>query len=147
MLRPRKYLNLTDTDIEEVLTNFETIINIADSTEFQFYINEYHIYDLKTKNYNSKKLVFFCTQIYNFIKKKKDKLRVKSDLKLNKEELFSVIFKELSVEIDDDLKFQIAILFDYQFAKHEIYDHLDNMEDNYKAMYDKYLFDYDLNKI
>jgi hypothetical protein len=60
---------------------------------------------LKTKNYNSKKLVFFCTQIYNFIKKKKDKLRVKSDLKLNKEELFSVIFKELSVEIDNDLKF------------------------------------------
>jgi hypothetical protein len=34
MLRPRKYLNLTDTDIEEVLNNFEIIINTADSTEF-----------------------------------------------------------------------------------------------------------------
>jgi hypothetical protein len=34
MLRQRKYLNLTDTDIEEVLSNFKTIIETADSTEF-----------------------------------------------------------------------------------------------------------------
>jgi hypothetical protein len=63
------------------------------------------MYDLETKEYDATGLIFFCTQIYNFIKKKKDKLRVKSDLKLNKEELFSVIFKEIEVDIDNNLKF------------------------------------------
>jgi hypothetical protein len=34
MLRERKYLNLTDTDIEEVLNNFKIIIDTANSKEF-----------------------------------------------------------------------------------------------------------------
>lgn len=147
MTRERKYLNLTDTDIDTIIESFEYIITVADDPVFIKYIDKQYKNDLKEKGYNPKEIIIFCSQIYDFISKKRDKLRVKSDLKLNKDNLFELIFENMEFNLNNDIRFQLVILFEYSFSKHEIYDHLDNMEDNYKSMYDKYLSDYDNNNL
>lgn len=144
MTRERKYLNLTDTDIDEIIESFEHIMNVADSSKFHNYINKYHKIDIQERGYDPLEIVAFCKQVYAFVSKKRIKLRVKTDLKLNKDNLFGLIFTDDDFELNPNIRFWIAILFEFCFSKHEIYDHLDSMEENYKNMYDKYLSDYDL---
>lgn len=145
MARTRKYLNLTDTDIDEIVDSFAKIIKLAGSDVFISYINEYYAADVEERGYDTTNIIDFCQQIYDFVSKKRDKLRVKTDLKLNKDNLFALIFANTDMQLNTNIRFWLVILFDFCFSKHEIYDHLDNIEETYKAMYDKYLSDYDLN--
>ena len=145
MARTRKYLNLTDTDIDEVISIFETLIVLAESSYFYEYISEYHKIDLEERGYDSTEIITFCNYIFDFVSKKRDKLRVKTDLKLNKDDLFGLIFTDSSFQLNKNIRFWVNILLEYNFSQYEIYDHLDTMEESYRSMYDKYLADYDLN--
>lgn len=145
MARTRKYLNLTDTDIDEVISIFNTLIKLADSDEFYNYINEYHSVDLEDRPYDATEIITFCNYIFDFVSKKRDKLRVKTDLKLNKDDLFSLIFTDETFKLNKNIRFWVNVLLDYNFSQYEIYDYLDNMEESYRSMYEKYLSEYDQN--
>ena len=145
MARQRKYIHLTDTDITSVIDKFEKMKTIIIIDEQQLYIKEYYKLDIQTKKYNPEKIIDFLDKIIFFLTKKKNRLRIKTDLKLSKIKLISSIFKE--IEIEPTIKFQIGILMDFTFTKYDIYQAIDEMEDNYRDMYTAYLNDYDRNKM
>jgi len=105
MARVRKYLNLTDTDIDEVIESFGRVIQIADSDIFKEYLDEYHPQDLIDLKYDATEVITFCLYIYDFISKKRDKLRVKTDLKLNKDSLFALIFNDPAFKLNNNIRF------------------------------------------
>lgn len=144
-MRKLKYINFTDTDITSILESFTTILNSINDDRFIEYINTYYKADIIKNPYNSKELTEFCNNIISYITVKKSKLRIKTNLKLNKLQLFSSIFED-DYKISKNINFWITVLFDYNFAKYEIYDNIENMEDTYKDMYSDYLMEHDKNK-
>jgi len=91
-------------------------------------------------------MLLFLATLVDFVDKKKNKLRVRSDLKLNKDQVLPLIFGDIKdkISFDANLQYYLAVLMDFYFSKHEIYDHIENMEENYAKMYDEYLMNYDL---
>jgi hypothetical protein len=141
-MRELKYVNFTDTDIDSILSSFEIIKKSALDVDFKKYINTYYKKDQEQKEFIVEDIVKFCNQVINFINTKQSKLRVKTNLKLNKQLLFSSIFPE-DYNMPENLKFWLGILFDYNFSKYEIYEDIENMEDTYKNMYCKYIMEQD----
>ena len=141
-MRELKYINFTDTDIDSILSSFEVIKNTASDVSFKKYIDTYYEKDQEQKEYVAEDIINFCDQVIDFINTKQSKLRVKTNLKLNKQLLFSSIFPE-DYNIPENLSFWISILFDYNFSKYEIYDDIENMEDTYKDMYCNYIMEQD----
>jgi hypothetical protein len=91
-------------------------------------------------------MIMFLVTIIDFIDKKKNKLRVRTDLKISKTQALALIFGEgFDVsEFSENLRYYLADLMDFYFSKHEIFEHMDNMTDNYVTMYEEYLRNYDL---
>jgi len=144
-MRTLKYINLTDTDIDSTLESFNAIYQSIDDDKFIDYINNYYKNDQKIYPYNIEELQHFCNSIIKFITLKRNKLRIKTNLKLNKVDLFSNIFED-GYTISINVYFWINILFEYNFSKYEIYDNIDDMEDAYRGMYTDYLMEHDRNK-
>ena len=141
-MRKLKYINLTDTDIESSLESFKVISKSIDDEKFIDYINNYYKNDQLKYTYNTKQLKHFCNSIITFITSKRDKLRIKTSLKLNKNDLLSNIFGK-NYKPSESVNFWIGILFEYNFSNYEIYDNINDMEDNYRGMYSEYLMNYD----
>lgn len=145
MARERKYIHLTDTDIVSVIDKFNKMKDIILSTEQSLYINEQYVSDMENKEYDPIELTEFLDKIVFFLNKKKNRLRIKTDLKLSKIKLIASIFKDM--DISPNIRFQVAILTDFTFTKYDIYQSIDEMEDNYRDMYTDYLLEYDRNKM
>jgi hypothetical protein len=141
-MRELKYVNFTDTDIESILSSFKIVKNTASDISFKKYIDTYYKKDQEQKEYVADDIINFCDQVIDFINTKQSKLRVKTNLKLNKQSLFSLIFSE-DYNIPENLSFWISILFDYNFSKYDIYDDIENMEETYKEMYCDYIIEQD----
>jgi hypothetical protein len=145
-MRTLKYINLTDTDIESTLESFNEILKSIDDDKFIDYINTYYKKDQLKYPYDIKELKYFCNGIIKFITLKRSKLRIKTNLKLNKSDLVINIF-EKGYAASLAVNFWVSVLFDYNFSKYEIYDSIDGMEDVYKGMYRDYLMAHDINKL
>lgn len=141
-MRELKYINFTDTDIDSILSSFEIIKKTASDISFKKYIDTYYKNDQEQKEYVEDDIINFCNRVIDFINTKQLKLRVKTNLKLNKQLLFSSIFSE-DYNIPENLSFWINILFDYNFSKYDIYDDIENMEDTYRDMYCNYIIEQD----
>lgn len=112
------------------------------------YMNDFYKEDLKKRFYNKVELMNFLATIIDFIEKKKNKLRIRTDLKISRDKVFGMIFSEVDItSFSDDLKFWMRYLLDFYFAKYDIFDDIDNIEENYISMYDEYLRNYDLNNV
>ena len=69
-------------------------------------------------------------------------MRVRTDLKFNKNNLLLLIFAK-SVKFSKNLKYYISVLFEFYFNQYELYEYIENMEEYYVSMYDTYLLNYD----
>ncbi len=143
--RTPKYIHFTDTEIDDMIDNFANMLCFVEYDIFYKYISSFHYTDMKTYNFDKMEVLMFLATIIDFIGKKENKLRVRSDLKMNKSQVLSLIFGNMEEypTFSTNLQFWIAILFDFYFTNHEIFDHIDNMESNYAAMYDTYLVNFD----
>lgn len=142
-MRKVQYINFTDTEIDDILEKFNIVKKTVMDDNFKLYINKYYKKDIITHNYDSTEIVLFCNKIIKFIELKKNKLRVKTNLKFIKKNIFGSIFKD--VEISTTIFYWINLILDYNYSKYDIYDDIDNMEENYKSMYDDYISEYDKN--
>lgn len=109
---------------------------------FQKYLNKYFERDLKIFIYSKKELLIFLASIIDFINKKENKLRVRSDLKLNKYNIILSVFNK-SMKFTKNLEYYLFVLFDFYFNQYELYEYIASMEDYYVSMYDAYLLNYD----
>lgn len=140
-----KYIHFTDSEIIDMITNFYNMLCFIEEDVFYDYISKFHSMDLNKHEYNKRSLLIFLATLIDFISKKENKLRVRSDLKMNKVQVLGLIFgdvKDTSL-FTDDIKFWFNILFDFYFTNYEIFEHIDSMVENYAAMYDTYLANYD----
>lgn len=143
--RTPKYIHFTDTEITDMLDNFSHMLCFVEEDIFTKYINSFHSADLVKYEFNRSEMLQFLATLIDFIGKKENKLRVRTDLKMNKSQVLGLIFGNLNEypTFSSEIKFWLSILFDFYFTNHEIFEHIDNMESNYAAMYDTYLADYD----
>lgn len=137
MARSKKYLTLVDTDISVVIETLYSVEKCITSEEFKNYIKEYNQYDLKKYKYDKDELLYFVNTLREYIETKKNKLRVKTELKLNNSKLSQNIFGKFELSIAS--RYQIYLILDYINCKYEIHDHVENIEENYKKMYDDYI--------
>ncbi len=146
--RTPKYIHFTDTEIDDMIDNFANMLCFVEYDIFYKYISTFHYVDMKTYEFDKMEVLLFLATIIDFIGKKENKLRVRSDLKMNKSQVLALIFGNMEEypTFSMNLQFWIAILFDFYFTNHEIFDHIDNMESNYVAMYDTYLANFDKNQ-
>ncbi len=148
MARTSKYIHFTDTEISDLITNFTQMLCFVEYEFYEKYLNDFHGMDLVARRYNQRELCLFLATIIDFIVKKKNKLRVRTDLKLNKVDVISLIFGDMNMSAQSkDLQFWVATLLDFYFSKYDIFEHIDNMEQNYVAMYDEYLKNYDISNM
>lgn len=143
MTYQKKYIHLTDTDIDSILGNFISILNIIDTKEQEQYLYGFHDIDIISKKYDKDKLKTFINTVIKFLQKKNNRLRIKTDLKLNKTHILESIYKYNNDIKYNNIKYWIELLIEFVNAKQEIYDHIDEMKDTYKEMYDDYIDNYD----
>lgn len=142
-MRKVQYVNFTDTEIVDVLEKFNTVKKTVMDNNFLLYIKKYYKNDIIKYKYDSNEIILFCDKIIKFIELKNNKLRVKTNLKFIKKNIYSSIFK--NAELSPSLLYWINLILEYNYSKYDIYDDIDNMEDNYKSMYDDYISEYDKN--
>ena len=137
-----KYINFTDTEIDDMINNFSNMLCLIEQDIFFNYLQLYHQLDLFKVHYNKTELLLFISTIVDYINKKECKLRVRTDLKINKNNIFLNIFN-CKFNITESCQYYIKLLFDFYFDQYELYHYIDNMEDYYIMMYDEYLLTYD----
>jgi hypothetical protein len=141
-------INFTDTEITDMIDNFSKMLCLVDAGIFEKYLKDYHSLDLENRRFCKKDILLFLATIIDFIGKKESRLRVRTSLKLNKNQILAMIFGEEDFfkEFSNDLRFFIGILFQFFFEKHDIFNHIDEMVENYAEMYDRYISVYDKNQ-
>lgn len=143
MSREKKYIHLTDTDIDSILTNFINILAILDNEEQEHHLQQFYADEIVSKNYNKDKLKIFINTVIKFLQKKNNRLRIKTDLKLNKVHILESICKCNENMEYNSIRYQIDLLIEFINTKQEIYDHIDDMKESYKEMYDDYIDNFD----
>jgi len=143
--RTPKYIHFTDTEIVDMITNFYNMLCFVEEDIFYKYITRFNSLDLQKHEYNKRNILIFLATLIDFISKKENKLRVRSDLKMNKSQVLSLIFNDITDMslFSKDIRYWFGVLFEFYFSNYEIFEHIDNMLDNYAAMYDTYLANYD----